>query len=75
MKFSDQFRSFALERDVDESGVSGTGRVAVGIRFSSGKCVLHWLTGPVSSIGVYDTLDDLVRIHGHKGKTRLVWLS
>lgn len=74
MKFSDQVRLFALDRDVDAGGVSGTGRVAVGAWFSSGKCVLHWLS-EVASIGVYDTLDDLVRIHGHKGQTRLVWLS
>ena len=35
-------RVFALIRDVDVSGVSGTGVVAEGVQFSDGTCVLRW---------------------------------
>ena len=63
---------FHLYRKEDESGVSGTGVVAEGVRFCGGRCVLHWLTA-VSSIAVYDNIEDLMAIHGHKGKTILQW--
>jgi hypothetical protein len=36
-------RVFQLMRDEDVSGVSGVGRVAVGVVFPSGKVVLEWL--------------------------------
>jgi hypothetical protein len=63
---------FHLHRREDESGVSGTGVVAEGAQFSDGRCVLHWLTA-VSSIAIYDSIDDLVAIHGHGGKTTVIW--
>jgi hypothetical protein len=63
---------FHLHRREDESGVSGTGVVAEGVRFSDGRCVLRWLTA-VSSIAIYDSIEDLIAIHGHKGKTILQW--
>ncbi len=65
-------RLFHLERDVDETGVSGTGHVAEGVEFTSGKAVLSWLTEH-SSVALYDSVESLVHIHGHQGKTRLVW--
>jgi len=64
--------SFSLVRTEDESGVSGTGTVAVGARFPGGRCVVSWLT-PVTSVTVYDSVSDVVAIHGHGGKTRLKW--
>jgi len=63
---------FHLHRREDESGISGTGMVAEGVRFSDGRCVLHWLTD-VSSIAIYDNIENLVAIHGHKGKTIVQW--
>lgn len=65
-------RKFGLYRLQDPTGISGTGRVADGVEFTSGKVVLHWLTD-VSSIGVYDTLAMVVKIHGHNGLTKVVW--
>ena len=38
-----RLRVFHLLRDEDPSGVSGVGRVAVGVVFPSGKVVLEWL--------------------------------
>jgi hypothetical protein len=37
-------KPFWLERVEDESGVSGVGRVAEGVIFSSGWCAVTWLT-------------------------------
>lgn len=64
-------RLFTLERDVDESGVSGVGVVAEGVEFSDGTCAMRWLT-KVTSVAVYASMDDLLSIHGHGGKTRVV---
>jgi len=67
-------RRFQLHRDEDSSGVSGTGIVAEGVEFTNRECVIHWLAKR-SSMGVYATIDDVVTIHGHAGRTRLVWLD
>lgn len=72
--FNDSIRRFALERHQDESGVSGTGRVAVGVEFSDGQTVLKWLTH-VNSLAVYPNVGALVKIHGHDGKTEIKWLD
>ena len=68
------FRRFDLCRLDDVSGVSGTGRVAEGVCFSSGKCVISWLSS-MPSIGVFDSVDELLAVHGHKGKTVVRWLD
>lgn len=67
-------RRFLLYRIEDESGVSGTGLVAEGVQFTGGKCVLFWVT-TYKSIGVYDNLEQLEKIHGHNGKTKVVWVD
>jgi hypothetical protein len=63
---------FHLVRDEDPSGVSGVGRVAVGAVFPSGKVVLEWL-GSHNTFGIYDDLSLVEHIHGHGGKTRIVF--
>lgn len=67
-------RLFQLHRDVDSSGVSGTGLVAEGVEFSNGECALHWLTKQ-SSLGIYVNIVDVEKIHGHEGLTRVVWID
>ncbi len=64
---------FYLQRDIDESGVSGVGIVAEGIIFTDGRCALRWRT-QTASTGLYDSIDQLEEIHGHQGKT-IVWLE
>jgi len=63
---------FYLQRIEDESGVSGIGKVAEGVQFTNGKCVLSWLT-QYTSIAIYDSIEELENIHGHNGKTVIVW--
>ena len=67
-------RRFRLYRTEDESGVSGVGYVAEGIQFSSGKSVINWTT-TVSSVAMYDSLEELESIHGHDGKTEIRWMD
>lgn len=67
-------RLFHLQRIEDISGVSGTGKVAEGVEFTDGTCAMRWLTN-VCCTGFYDSLHDLLHIHGHNGATRIVFLD
>jgi len=69
-------RRFELQRDVDVTGVSGTGVVAEGIEFSDGVVVLHWVGAWPSSVVHYDRgMDSVEHVHGHGGATRIVFLD
>lgn len=65
------YQEFYLSRQVDDSGVSGTGVVARGVRLLSGQCILEWQTG-FHSMGIYPNLTELLKIHGHGGNTKLM---
>lgn len=65
-------RLFVLRRLEDESGISGVGEVAEGVEFSNGKCALCWIT-PYRSVAIYDSIKELEAIHGHNGKTEIVY--
>lgn len=72
-----QFKRFRLWREQDITGTSGTGFVAEGTQFSSGKVVVNFykeLAG-VSNVEVFDNLSEAVTIHGHKGKTKIIWID
>jgi hypothetical protein len=64
---------FALYRQQDVSGVSG-GPVAHGVQLADGEVVIRWL-GTSPSTVVWDSLDDAMKVHGHDGKTQVVWLA
>lgn len=65
-------RRFYLDRQTDVSGTSGTGAVVEGVQLSNGQCVVRWLTY-LSSLSVYQSIEDVVAIHGHNGSTSLHW--
>jgi hypothetical protein len=67
-------RRFQLVRKEDETGISGTGVVAYGAEFPDGTAVLRWDT-KVNSTVLYSSIDDLKAIHGHGGKTAVMWLD
>lgn len=67
-------RRFYLEREVDQSGVSGTGKVAEGVEFDTGDVVICWLTS-TSSIGMYRNIKAVLAIHGHGGQTKVAWID
>lgn len=62
------FQPFAMYREEDVTGVSGTGVVAVGMVLPSGRVVLEWIVN-VASIGLYGSLQEVEQVHGHDGKT------
>lgn len=62
---------FYLKRTEDESGVSGTGRVAQGFVFDNGKVAITWLSEH-PTVTVYDNIGEVHAIHGHGGKTEVI---
>jgi hypothetical protein len=69
-------RRFQLVRSVDHSGVSGTGTVAEGVEFSSGRVALEWLSDWPTSVVFHDKgIQSVEAIHGHGGATRIVYLD
>jgi hypothetical protein len=67
-------KRFSLVRAVDATGISGTGRVAEGVQFDDGSCVMRWLT-KTRSTAYYDSIMDLQTIHGHEGQTVVEWID
>lgn len=67
-------RLFQLNRKKDETGVSGTGIIAKGVQFPSGRCVLEWQTDS-SSIAIYADESEMMNVHGHGGHTSIEWLD
>lgn len=67
-------RRFYLYREADETGVSGIGIVAHGVVFPDGIAVLRWASDRQST-AIYNSVIDLCEIHGHNGKTHLVFLD
>lgn len=67
-------RRFYLERSEDHSGVSGVGIVAEGVVFSSGYVALTWLSH-LDCKAFYHSVDVMIRIHGHEGKTKIVYID
>lgn len=68
-------RRFQLQRDVDVSGISGTGTVAEGVMFSDETIAIRWVTGEHHSTVVWADLASVEAIHGHGGATRIVWVD
>lgn len=67
-------RAFVLERLVDETGISGTGIVAEGVEFSDGTVALRWRGPWPTSVVFHDRgIAAVEAVHGHGGKTRIVW--
>jgi hypothetical protein len=67
-------RCFDLVRHADPSGVSGTGVVAHGVQFADGVVALRWACArPATSI--WDSVDDLISVHGHGGRTIVRWID
>ena len=67
----ENMKIFYLNRTEDESGVSGTGRVAQGFIFDNGKVAVTWLSEH-PSVTVYDSIGEVHAIHGHGGKTEVI---
>ncbi len=62
-------RLFTLTRHIDESGVSGTGRVLDGVIFHTGQVVVCWRSdlytenAGYSSIAIYPSWEAFLHVH------------
>ena len=75
-------KTFKLIRDVDHSGLSGTGTVAEGVEFSDGIVALRWLDidhdsenyqrGVRPTTVIHESIDAVIALHGHNGSTRII---
>jgi hypothetical protein len=68
-------KTFYLRRNEDVSGKSGTGRIAQVAEFDDGVVVVHWngdsTKAGIASTEVFNSLDDMMKVHGHEGRTVL----
>lgn len=65
-----------LRRNADISGISGTGNVAWLVEFPDGTAVLRWhadANGAPHCTSLWESVDDIVKIHGHEGATEVVY--
>lgn len=67
-------RRFCLYRVEDESGVSGVGEVAEGCQFTNGRVALTFLVPPFSMLW-YLSVEEMIAVHGHEGRTVIVWVD
>ena len=66
---------YYLCRKEDVFGTSGTGHVAEVAEFDDGSVVVRWIremnAAGVASTTVFSCLADLLKVHGHDGKTKV----
>ena len=66
-------KHFYLLRDIDETGMSGTGKVSEGVVLPNGIAIMWWLIEPYS-IQIYESIEKLEYIHSHgRNTTKVVW--
>lgn len=66
-------RTFELHRDVDVSGISGTGLVAEGVEWADGTVALRWLTEDLATTVIHRSIETVERLHCHQGSSRIEW--
>lgn len=75
-------RTFKFIRLQDLTGTSGTGHVASGTVLDDGTTQVRWTvdarladgsTRKINSVTQFDTWVDAILLHGHGGRTVLVW--
>jgi hypothetical protein len=66
-------RTFVLQWNEDETGISGTGVVAEGVEWADGRVSVRWIVGEHRSTVAWESIESVEAIHGHGGKTELVF--
>ncbi len=69
-----KMRRFYLQREVDATGTSGTGKVAEGVMFQCGRVAMTWLSH-FGTVSVYDNIQVVTHLHGHDGATSVIWID
>lgn len=72
---NESMRRFVLQRDEDVSGVSGTGIVADGVLWPDGTCTVKWRGEYGTEVSHDRGMASIEHIHGHGGKTRIVFID
>lgn len=67
-------RRFVFIRDEDETGISGKGLVVMGVQYPDEECHYRWMSEWRTNQQA-PSLEHLFRIHGHGGRTRIVFLD
>jgi hypothetical protein len=70
-------RRFELHREVDPTGISGTGLVAEGVEFRDGTVVVRWLPSSTAepTTVIHPRIANVQALHGHNGSSRIVWID
>ncbi len=67
-------RPFVLQRGADATGISGTGIVAGGVVWPDGVVAIRWYSEWPTSVVFHDRgLESVEAVHGHDGKTLIVF--
>jgi hypothetical protein len=67
-------RLFMVDRRKDQTGISGIGVIAEGVQFTDGTVVIRWIT-ETPTTAVFDSIDDLRKVHGHRGDSVIRWVE
>jgi hypothetical protein len=70
----DTGRDFDLYRLADPTNISGVGTVASGIELGNGTVAMQWREPHPSKV-IWPTIDEVLAVHGHGGKTVVHWLD
>jgi hypothetical protein len=65
-------RTFRLYRREDVGGISGIGYVAEGVEFHDKQVVFSWF-GKYHSMETHPSIEQVIEIHGHSGRTVIEW--
>jgi hypothetical protein len=65
-------KTFYLDRKSNGEELSGVGKVAEGVIFTDKTVALRWLKWP-HSVGFYQSVEDMIFLHGHEGRTTIVF--
>lgn len=82
---SDKPRRFKLVRHEDFSETSGTGVVAYGVEYTDGAVHMQWLNADNDNVATKnngcafkpasDGIESTTDIHGHEGRTEVVFID
>lgn len=67
-------RRFMLHRKEDIHDFTGPSVVAYGVEWPDGRCSYRWNSTLATTVAA-DSIRDVEAIHGHDGKTEVVWLD
>ncbi len=67
------FSRFKLVRTVDVTGISGTGEIAIGVKWPDQSCTLFWMKHGTQ--GYYKTIGQLREIHCYSDNAKVEWID